>query len=177
MSFPLLPHTDHSFLKPFCLLHWMKQVLYTKRSCYRILKSSQLLKKHTISLKSVGFLDFTVSSLYTYPAYAFQTIKSNFLYPEHLAASSYNPKPEVGVLTVSDPIKIFLWFLSPLTSFQTSPQGTDILVLLGLAQSSPGGKKKISSRNAPGTSVLVKMLRLGWNFICYSLSERSNFLF
>lgn len=50
-----------------------------------------------LSLKCVGVLDFTVASLYTYPGYVFYIIKNNLLY-SYLAASSYNPKPEVRML-------------------------------------------------------------------------------
>lgn len=75
--------------------------------------------KIQLSLKYVGFLDFTAASLHTYPDNAFYIIKNNFLY-SYLAASSSNPKPDVDVLTISDPIKVSLWFLSPFTCFQTS---------------------------------------------------------
>lgn len=80
---------------------------------------SQIVQKLQLSLKYVGFLDFTAASLHTYPDNAFYIIKSNFLY-SYLAASSYNPKPDVDVLTISDQIKVSLWVLSPFTCFQTS---------------------------------------------------------
>lgn len=41
-------HTDHSFPKPFCLMHWMKQVSHTKRSCYHVLLQSL---RNTIKLE------------------------------------------------------------------------------------------------------------------------------
>lgn len=74
--------------------------------------------KNTIKLKMCWLLDFTAASLHTDPDNVFYSIKNNFLY-SYLVASSYNPKPDVGMLTISDLIKASLWFLSPFTCFQT----------------------------------------------------------